>query len=109
MQAFKKTWYTPNHQRKGKPEVKFELQQLDQRTFYTVQQGIGPRGPSADAAIDCFEYAVTGWEGLEIEYSLAAKRSITSGIGSLEWTIWMAEITAHTYRQSLLGESEAKN
>lgn len=109
MKEFTKFWHKPRHQRKGKPEVQFHLQPLDQRTLYILQQSIGRRGPDVDGATAAFEFAVVGWQGLDEPFSQAAKDAVLNGVGGMDWTLWLADIAGTLYRRAILGEPEAKN
>jgi hypothetical protein len=109
MRGFEKFKFTPKYQEKGKGPVVFELIPLDQRTLYALQADMLDRSPGPDGAIAVFEYAVKGWEGLDVPFSHEAKNAVVTGPGEPRWTMWLAQIAGELYRRSFLTETVRKN
>jgi hypothetical protein len=113
MKEFNRFWYTPPHQRKGKPKVEFELMPLDQRTWLTLKSEIRGRRISItltpDGYLEAFRYGVVGWRGYEVEFSEEAKLDMVTGVANRHVAIWQEQIAAELMRRVLLEDSQAKN
>jgi hypothetical protein len=109
MKQLQPWWFTPDYQIKGKPEVKFHLRPLDQRTNYIVSSDIGRKGVGVDGAFAAFEYSVIGWEGFPEPYSPEAKRQKLTGQGDASMSMWIFQVAGELYKQSFLEDDALKN
>lgn len=109
MKSFEKFWFTPPYQQKDKPTVEFELRPLDQRTLYIIASDHSRSGVGPDGALAAFEYGVTNWRGLDVEFSHEAKRLVLNGKGEIRWAVWFSEIAGELYKRAIFGDAAAKN
>jgi hypothetical protein len=105
--------FKPKYQRQGKPEVTFELQPLDQRTYLILKGESTLRRGSVDVSPDgvlvAFRYAVKGWAGLDQPFSEDARQEAMYGAANVHMANWQAEIAEALIKRAVLGEPEIKN
>lgn len=111
MKAFTPFPFTPKHQPADGTEAQFQLRPLDQRTLYLVNMDwdYDKNLPGPDGAFAAFAWGVVGWSGITPEFSPQAKRDVLKGVGSSQWTLWIAQVTNELKERSEIGEEEAKN
>lgn len=102
-------WFTPDHQPTPDQPVAFLLRPLDMPTFWTLQRSFQDSNvPTWEGTSAVYEYAVQDWRGLPEQFSRAAKRSKLQAVDT-NFFVWLGQITARLYTDSLLGEDERKN
>jgi hypothetical protein len=107
MKELQQIEFVPTHQPFDE-QVKFKLAPLDLQGQYQIQASFGDGGiPGWDGIVAASRY-IRGWSGPIGDYSRQRVREVVGGQSDFNWVIWLAQITARLYGDSLLKEDTEK-
>lgn len=105
--------FTPRHQPDPARPVSFHLRPLTLRAQSEVRRSLDENLAPSWTGVEIAAEFIVGWRNVpgadgELAFSRKAVGAILGGDASVNWMVWLGEITGKLYAASLLEEHEKK-